>query len=57
MASLRAATRLARVRMAEGDPAAATGTLRPVYDTFTEGFQTADLLEARELLTLIDIRG
>ena len=50
MARLRAATRLARLRMAEGEPEAAARTLRPVYDTFTEGFDTADLVEARELL-------
>ena len=50
MARLRAATRLARLRMADGEPEAAARTLRPVYDTFTEGFDTADLVEARELL-------
>jgi tetratricopeptide (TPR) repeat protein len=55
MAYLRAATRLARLRMAEGDPAAATGMLRPAYDTFTEGFETADLVEARELLADIEV--
>ena len=48
--ALRAATRLARLRLAEGDPAAAGATLRPVYDTFTEGFEAADLVEAREIL-------
>ena len=50
MARLRAATRLARRRMADGEPEAAAQTLRTVYDTFTEGFDTADLVEARELL-------
>jgi tetratricopeptide (TPR) repeat protein len=50
MALLRAATRLARVRLADGEPAAAASTLGPVYDTFTEGFEIADLREARELL-------
>ena len=55
MAYLRAATRIARLRMADGDPDAAVRTLRPVYDTFTEGFETADLVEARELLA--DIRS
>ena len=50
MAALRAATRLARLRIAEGDPEAAARMLRPVYDTFTEGFDTADLISARELL-------
>ena len=28
----------------------AVGILRPVYDRFTEGFDTADLREARSLL-------
>ncbi len=51
MALLRAATRLARLRLAEGEPEGALRMLRPVYDTFTEGFETADLVEARALLT------
>ncbi len=50
MTQLRAASRLARLRLAEGDHDAATAVLRPVYATFAEGFETADLREARELL-------
>ena len=50
MAQLRAATRLARLRMAEGDAAGAAALVAPVLATFTEGFDTADLREARELL-------
>ncbi len=49
-ARLRAATRLARLRLADDDPVAAADTLRPIYDTFTEGFGTADLVAARQLL-------
>ena len=49
-ARLRAATRIARMRVAEGDPAAAERVLAPIYGSFTEGFETADLREARELL-------
>ena len=56
MAYLRAATRLARLRMDDGDPDAAAQMLRPVYDTFTEGFGTADLVAARELLDAIQDR-
>ena len=50
MGHLRAATRLARLRRADGDPAGAALLLRPVFEMFTEGFGTADLREARELL-------
>ena len=57
MARLRAATRLARLRLADGEPEAAARTLRPVYDTFTEGFATADLVEARELLAGLGIEA
>jgi predicted ATPase/class 3 adenylate cyclase len=49
MPQLRAAVRLCRLRSdRDGEPAAAQ--LRAVYDTFTEGFATADLTEARALL-------
>jgi hypothetical protein len=44
MAQLRAAAGLCR---ATGD----SGPLRAVHDTFTEGFDTPDLLAAQELLT------
>jgi hypothetical protein len=50
MTRLRAATRLGRLRLADGDPGAAARMLGPVYGTFTEGFATADLLEAQDLL-------
>jgi predicted ATPase/class 3 adenylate cyclase len=53
MSQLRAATRLCRVWQANGDHKAAERTLAPVYATFTEGFATADLLEARDLLAAV----
>jgi predicted ATPase len=49
MSQLRAAVRLCRLRRNQED-ATAGARLRAVYDTFTEGFTTADLLEARALL-------
>jgi len=53
MSQLRAATRLCRVWQANGEHEAAARTLAPVYATFTEGFATADLLEARNLLAAV----
>lgn len=48
---LRAATSLARLWQPQGGGAArAEGLLRPVYGGFGEGFETADLRAARELL-------
>jgi predicted ATPase len=47
---LRAATSLARLLRDRGRPAEAIACLQPVYDRFTEGFETADLIEARRLL-------
>jgi predicted ATPase len=47
---LRAATSLARLLRNQGRPAAAVAVLQPVYDRFTEGFDTADLVAARQLL-------
>jgi predicted ATPase/class 3 adenylate cyclase len=49
MSQLRAAVRLCRLR-SDRDGEAAGAQLRAVYDTFTEGFTTADLTEARALL-------
>jgi predicted ATPase/class 3 adenylate cyclase len=53
MTQLRAATRLGRLRQAAGDPEAAARMLGPIYDSFTEGFATADLVEAQDLLAAI----
>ena len=51
---LRAATSLARLRRDQGRPADATACLQPIYDRFTEGFGTADLIAARRLLDKLD---
>jgi predicted ATPase len=47
---LRAAASLARVRRDQGRHAEARDLLAPVYDWFTEGFDTPDLKEAKALL-------
>jgi hypothetical protein len=47
---LRSATSLAVLRNKQGRRAAAKDTLAPVYDRFTEGFDTLDLLTAKALL-------
>jgi predicted ATPase len=48
---LRAATSLARLLHSERRSAEAHGCLAPVYARFTEGFETADLKQAKALLT------
>ena len=47
---LRAATSLARLWGEQGRRAEARDLLAPVYGWFTEGFDTADLKEAKALL-------
>ena len=47
---LRAATSLARLWQSQGETAEAREVLAPVYDWFTEGFDTADLKDAKTLL-------
>jgi predicted ATPase len=47
---LRAAIRLARLDAETGERLRAHALLAPVYDRFTEGFGTPDLVEAKELL-------
>jgi hypothetical protein len=47
---LRAATSLARLLQDQDRPTDATACLQPVYDRFTEGFDTGDLIAARQLL-------
>jgi predicted ATPase len=47
---LRATTSLARLWRDQGNRDAARKLLAPVYDWFTEGFDTADLKDAKELL-------
>ena len=47
---LRIALSLARLLRGQGRSADAVEILQPVYDRFTEGFDTADLREASSLL-------
>jgi non-specific serine/threonine protein kinase len=47
---LRSAASLARLRLTQGRHSEARQILAPVYDRFTEGFGTADLLAARAML-------
>jgi predicted ATPase len=47
---LRAATSLARLRLRQGREQEAMAVLKPVFNRFTEGFGTADLLLARSVL-------
>src|SRR6266849_5565948 len=54
---LRAATSLARLLRNQGRPADAIACLKPVYDRFTEGFDTADLIVAKQLLDELSDAG
>jgi predicted ATPase len=47
---LRGAMSLARLRRQQGRPQKADALLAPIYAWFTEGFDTADLKEAKTLL-------
>ena len=47
---MRAATSLARLWREQGRRGEARELLAPVYDWFTEGFDTADLKDAKALL-------
>ncbi|WP_245344222.1 hypothetical protein [Bradyrhizobium japonicum] len=47
---LRSAMALARLLFENGQRDQARDTLAPVYDRFTEGFETADLRAARRLI-------
>ncbi|MGH8678916.1 MAG: hypothetical protein ACREUQ_11250, partial [Burkholderiales bacterium] len=48
---LRAATSLARLWQSQGKRKEARQLLAPIYNWFTEGFDTKDLKEAKALLT------
>jgi predicted ATPase len=50
---LRAAMSLARLWQQQGKRAAAYELLAPIYGWFTEGFDTADLQEAKALLVAL----
>jgi predicted ATPase len=47
---LRAATSLAQMRCDQGNPIEARGLVAPIYNWFTEGFDTPDLKRAKALL-------
>jgi predicted ATPase len=51
---LRAATSLARLWHSQGKDKEAYDLLAPVYNWFTEGFETADLQDAKALLTALE---
>lgn len=50
---LRAAMSLARLWQQQGRQAEARALLAPIYDWFTEGFDTADLQDAKVLLEVL----
>jgi predicted ATPase len=52
---LRAALSFARMRIRQGRHDEGKRTLASVYDRFTEGFETIDLVEARDLLQKIGL--
>ena len=52
---LRAASSLARLRLRQGDAREGRACLEPVYARFTEGFDTADLTAARQLLNGLNV--
>jgi predicted ATPase len=54
---LRAAASLARLRHDQGRSAEAAALLQPVYDRFSEGFDTADLKDAKTLLDALAAPG
>ncbi len=53
-AQLRAATRLTRLWRGAGKRPDGIDVLRGVYETFTEGLDTRDLVEARAVLDQVD---
>ena len=54
---LRVACSLSRLKYQQGQLIAACDLLSPLYAWFTEGFDTADLLEAKTLLAAIESAG
>jgi predicted ATPase/DNA-binding winged helix-turn-helix (wHTH) protein len=54
---LRAATSLARLLRDQGRHGHATACLQPIYDRFTEGFGTVDLIAAKQLLDDLGVAG
>jgi len=54
---LHAATSLARLLRNQGRPADAALRLQPIFDRFTEGFSTADLIAAKQRLDNLGAAG
>jgi hypothetical protein len=54
---LRAATSLARLLRDQGRQVEALACLEPIYDRFTEGFNTVDLIAAKRLLGDLKVLG
>ncbi|QIO64049.1 hypothetical protein HA462_02850 [Rhizobium leguminosarum bv. trifolii] len=52
---LRAATNLAEIWLAKNDTARGLASLLPIYEQFTEGFETADLRAAARLLSRLQV--
>jgi hypothetical protein len=52
---LRVAMSAVRVARRFGSDSAAVETLRSVYDSFTEGFDTTDVRRARQLLGIVNV--
>jgi hypothetical protein len=50
MSQLRASTRLCRLQQGAAEAEQSRRQLESVYATFTEGFTTVDLAEARDLI-------
>ena len=54
IAALQSATRLCDIELAEGNGNDYCQALGQLYDSFTEGLSTADLVEAKNLLDEIE---
>jgi predicted ATPase len=54
---LRAAMSLARLLRHRRYPAEAIACLQPIYDRFTEGFDTPDLIAAKQLMDALSDAG
>jgi predicted ATPase len=52
---LRAALSLSRLKFRQGERATARQTLSQVVSQFTEGFETGDLRQARDLLSELSL--
>ena len=50
---LRTAVSLSRLMITQNRHDAASDLLKPIYEWFTEGFETVDLIEARDLLQIL----